>query len=684
MRYEAFISYSHRDKTAARRLQNALENYRLPRALRLTPDRPGRRLRPVFRDDTELASSDDLTASIIQAMKESAALIVVCSPRATASRWTNEEIRVFRRVAPGRPILPLIIDGSPERAAPDCAFPEALLCDEHGAELPEPLAADLRPEADGRRGALLKLVAGLLGVGVDALRQRDQQRRLRAMGAITAGALVISLVTLTLAVIAERARDEADLRRGQAESLIDFMLVDLRARLEPIGRLDLLDDVGEQAGEYFQALGTLGSDEELLARALSLRQLGEVQFARRDLPAALEAFEDSRELTAALLDRHPSQAEYRFEQSQAEFWVGYVAWESDDLAGAERSFTAYHDHSRNLLEAEPDNADYQLEMVYALNNLGALARARGQPNVALTHIQQANALNERLLLADQADDTLRYELAQGYSWEGSALLDRGELAAADRVFSRGAELMKALWENGEDMRRGEEYAYLLGIHANLKWHRGEVNAADDLLGVCEMTFRRLIEHDPSNDSWIRGHHRCTLWLAETGLHLGRYDDSRRQVNDTLVALETATSGAGDDLELAAIQALGLCMSARLHLVAGQAEKARDDARECERLRSDTVGRGGAGVQLALARDLAGEAEFALGHPDRARARWQAATLALDRQQERTPKARALRLKLQWRLGEADDPGAHRQALHDMGFADPRYLPTSGALAGTGS
>ncbi|MEJ2207362.1 MAG: hypothetical protein P8170_25090, partial [Gemmatimonadota bacterium] len=41
---------------------------------------------------------------------------------------------------------------------------------------------------------------------------------------------------------------------GEAERLIDFMLGDLRGKLEPIGRLDLLDDVGGEAVAYFAEL----------------------------------------------------------------------------------------------------------------------------------------------------------------------------------------------------------------------------------------------------------------------------------------------------------------------------------------------------------------------------------------------------------------------------------------------
>lgn len=686
MRYEAFISYSHRDKAWARWLQGALERYRLPKAVRDGPGRDGgKRLRPFFRDDTELASSEDLTASITRAMEESAALIVICSPQAAASLWTDREIRAFRKIAPGRPILPILVEGRPERDATDCAFPEAMLFDESGAPRPEPLAADVRANADGKRGAVLKLIAGLLGVGVDDLRQRDQQRRLRVMGAVTTGALAISVVTIALAVFAIQARNEAEVRRDQAESLIDFMLVDLRERLQPIGRLDVLDAVGEEAGEYFNALGTLGTDDEVLKRALALRQLGEVEFARRDLPAALAAFEDSRELTATLLARAPGNLEYLFEQSQAEFWVGYVAWEGNDLSGAEASFLRYHDLSKQLLDTDPDNADYQLEMVYALTNLGALARAQGDSSAALAYIQSANQLNETLLAASPDDDALKVELAQGYSWEGSALLDEGRLKASDDALSRSVSLMGSAWESREDKRMGEQFGYVLGIHANLKWHLGDVPAAQALLVDCERTFGELAAHDPGNESWVQAHQRCRFWLAEVHMHQALHAQAFAFVEAGLAILDELAPGNQGNSRLLDDRALGMCLRARLAFTTGDMAAAHRDALDCVRLRKEISGHGGTGdafLQLALAQELVGQILYAMGDQEGAEASWSEAATRLLSYDSAKPASRAARMLLAYRVGQFDIAMEEREALAQMGFSDPRYQPTFEALDST--
>ena len=119
-KYWAFISYSQRDAAWAQRLHAQLESYRVPRSLigRRTGDRViPRRLIPVFRDRSELASSPDLVHEIRAALQSSRSLIVICSPNAAASRWVEEEIRTFKALGRGEQIFPLMVDGEPN--APD-------------------------------------------------------------------------------------------------------------------------------------------------------------------------------------------------------------------------------------------------------------------------------------------------------------------------------------------------------------------------------------------------------------------------------------------------------------------------------------------------------------------------------------------------------------------------------------
>ena len=113
-RYRAFISYCRADAACAEWLHRALERYRIPVQLRRSHAVPAG-LFPIFRDREEFAAAGDLHAGIIDALGRSDALIVICSPHAAVSRWVDEEVRCFRRLAPDRPVLVLIVAGERKR-----------------------------------------------------------------------------------------------------------------------------------------------------------------------------------------------------------------------------------------------------------------------------------------------------------------------------------------------------------------------------------------------------------------------------------------------------------------------------------------------------------------------------------------------------------------------------------------
>lgn len=505
--YKAFISYAHHDERWASWLQRSLEHYRVPAKLRrqqaVSGSVPGR-LHPVFRDREELASSADLSESICSAMDRSRALIVVCSPAAAASKWVNEEIRYFQSLGRANQIFCLLVSGSPERDAADCAFPRALLETDDGRPLPDPLAADVSELADGKRGAMLKIAAGLLGVGIDDLKQRDAQRRLRVRGAITAASLAITLITVGFAISAQLAREESEVRRAQAEGLISFMLGDLRAKLEPVGRLDVLDAVGDEAMEYFAAVGERGTAQEVFARAMAVRQIGEVRFRQGRLSEAQETFEESRDVAEALFVSEPDNNEYLFELGQAEFWVGYAALEQSRLEQAQASFTKYMEYSRQLLSIEPDNPDFQLELSYAYSNLGTLLLEGGDPQAALEYFEKSVTLDEGLVAADPENLYLKHQLGNGYSWVGATLLELGRLEGSKSAYKDAVDSLGALHDTGKSRLFSEHYgqnAYHLG---NVQLHLGEVAAAEVLFSRALEVFNELEAFDPENSIW----HNC--------------------------------------------------------------------------------------------------------------------------------------------------------------------------------
>jgi tetratricopeptide (TPR) repeat protein len=229
-RYKAFISYSWADRREGDRLLRAIEHFTTPRSLvgLETPIGPTpRRLSPVFKDREEESAGANLRDAVETALENSEFLIVICSPNSVRSKWVPKEVAYFRARRDPSKILPFIIDGEPlaseiaGREAEEC-FPSTLRfhSDITGSitdqRLEMPLAADARRVGDGVRIATLKIIAAMLGVGLDALVRRVQQRRTRRLQAALAGASLIAVAMAGLALFAVKQRDEARLQRNIA------------------------------------------------------------------------------------------------------------------------------------------------------------------------------------------------------------------------------------------------------------------------------------------------------------------------------------------------------------------------------------------------------------------------------------------------------------------------------------
>jgi MTH538 TIR-like domain (DUF1863) len=222
--YWAFISYSRRDERWARSLHRQLEAYRIPREVRPIPaaEIPStRRLRPVFRDDDELAASADLGGRLHEALDRSRFLIVLASPAAAASTWVNAEAQHFVDAGRADDVLVLVVDGEPGGAPGREALPAALKRPEG-----EPLWVDARKSGKLDRKTVLRLVAGMLATGFDALWRRDRRRRRRLVATWTAATLILAGVVGGV-IWRQQTVSEQNKPQRQVAAFRQFLLTDI-------------------------------------------------------------------------------------------------------------------------------------------------------------------------------------------------------------------------------------------------------------------------------------------------------------------------------------------------------------------------------------------------------------------------------------------------------------------------
>ncbi len=365
-----------------------------------------------------------------------------------------------------------------------------------------------------------------------------RHRALLTVAGVSAVLLALALVVAAvMGVRAVHAGALAEKRQAQAEDLIGFMLLDLRDKLEPVGRLDLLDDVGEHAMRYFAAVPEDQlSDEELARRATALHQIGAVRMRQGDLAGAQQPFEESLALSRRLAERDPGNAERLFGLGQSEFWLGYAHWERGDLAAARRHFEEYRSISERLVARDPDHRAWRRELSYAHSNLGSLLQAEGDLNGALERFRAALAIDRRLAeearsrsrgrdgdRPDPSDEPL-FELAASHNTVGLVLEQLGRLEEAQEHFEADLALRRELLERDPDNRRWREF---LGTSHQYLGHlllaRGDPAAASPHLETAHEILDALAAHDPDNGDWL-------YKSALSSLHLGRlrHEQGRRE------------------------------------------------------------------------------------------------------------------------------------------------------------
>ena len=543
-RYFAFLSYSHRDEHLAEWLHTQLEDFHVPRTLvgQISDNGPiPKRLRPIFRDEHELAAATDLGEEIQEALANSQFLIVLCSPDAARSRWTNAEIATFKRTRPNGCVLAAIAAGEPfaseipGRESEEC-FPPALRERYDGRGRPtgkraEPLAADLRDSGDGRRLGFLRLVAGMLGVGLDDLVHREATRRQRRLALLAAASLAGMAVTSTLAVTAIQARDSAREQRRQAEGLIEFMVGDLRNKLEPIGKLDVLDGVGSRVLAYYskQDTGEL-ADDALVQRSQALNLMAEVAFNRGNLKEAEQLYRQAMAGTSEAVRRSPDDPQRIFDHAQNVFYVGETARYAGRPAEAETAWREYKRLADRMSALAPDNLKYRMEVLYANEDVGISLYNQHRFVEAQRQFEGAAGPMGNLASLYPSNMTYQKEYANLQAWIADTQRSQGNFDAAIAMRRQQIAGLNHLMDVAPD---SEVRKYLITAHQGLGAalrERGQSDRALEEMRAAVGEAENLIPVEPHNALWKSYAATARLDLSRMLLSLGRRDEAAQETS----------------------------------------------------------------------------------------------------------------------------------------------------------
>jgi serine/threonine-protein kinase len=429
------------------------------------------------------------------------------------------------------------------------------------------------------------------------------------------------------------ARDEAVARRGQAEGLIDFMLGDLWEKLEPVGRLEILNDVGERAVGYFaQVDPALFSDEEVAARSKMLYNIGNVRMRQGNSTAATRAFEESLRLAKELAARRPDSADTQFQLGQSEFWVGSGYYRQAQYEKATAHFQAYRDISRSLVARDSSKIDWVKELGYSHTNVGAVALAMGNSARAAEEFRAALAVKERVLATKPDDRGLLYDVARAHYNVAEALIPAGDLPGAAAALDRDIAIKRALLKlDSSNAVWRNTFVNSLTSRGTVAGMLGHGDSAMQALTEASATLDQLSRADPTNRDSRRSRALNAVRRADALATGGDLALARALLAPGIAVLEELVAADSARLVLREDLTFARTTAAALELRAERPAAARDFASAAGQLLPDSAPMGTSRLILrhgANARLLEGRALARLGDSVGARSRWEDVTRLL--------------------------------------------------------
>lgn len=112
-RPRVFVCATQTDRAAARLLERSLRSFRAPKSLDLEPP-----VRPFLKaqfwgHEREDPREQMVPESVLEPVRESDAMVVLCSPSANTSKWVRMEIAAFTEVNPHAPVVAVVRAGEP-------------------------------------------------------------------------------------------------------------------------------------------------------------------------------------------------------------------------------------------------------------------------------------------------------------------------------------------------------------------------------------------------------------------------------------------------------------------------------------------------------------------------------------------------------------------------------------------
>jgi tetratricopeptide (TPR) repeat protein len=369
----------------------------------------------------------------------------------------------------------------------------------------------------------------------------------------------ISLVGLSLSLVEKN--NQIATTRDNAENLISFILYDLKDKLEPLGKLELLNIVASKTLDYFELAGT----DHLTGKALiqwveSLHILGDVNISKNNYAEAEAYFTQTlTALTQALAQykisdkkaNSPQQGEHEklLELTMlANYWLGYSAYLQLDYQTAEPFLANYLTYAESLALHFPKET-WQLEQSYALNNLGALAEKTGDLTSASEYFERSAQIKLALLKTDSDNDTIRADLADTLSWQSNIQAKAGKLSKAINFLLNAINQIKIIYSAKNSIQTLENLVILEHQIALLYYNNGDLTSAGLHSQKAQKDIVKLVNHDKENYRFKKDLLWSYLLSVKIFINQNSLDQALIYLDKTKILMSTPNNSSTKTLDI---------------------------------------------------------------------------------------------------------------------------------------
>jgi tetratricopeptide (TPR) repeat protein len=319
-------------------------------------------------------------------------------------------------------------------------------------------------------------------------------RRNRGVVAVAAAATAILLVVSGVAlarIVREKRAAEAELavaeqHRAAAEDLASFMVFDLKDKLEPIGRLELLEAVARKAVDSYT-----GEPGERHAHVQALQNLGDVFFSEGDEPGAVARYQEALALAASDEDRAAlhlaiGQSVRRTDSGNSEQEVREALALYEGLAGR-----------------APADPRWQHGLAEAHYELGrTLNWVKGGAATVLSELDTARTIEEKVLATDPANMTYLSLLSKIHGWIANYFIDIDEDMALAEIGKERALTDQLL--AADPQNAGLQYVRADNIRdlGDAQFRTADKSGALASYRQAADILQALLQRDPGNVGWL--------------------------------------------------------------------------------------------------------------------------------------------------------------------------------------